>query len=241
MLNSCFYQSEMVYGLSEKNKIVKNLILLAFFLLGFIPAKSQTADRIYIDKYKDLAVRQMKEHGIPASVILAVAMHESASGTSKIARYLNNHFGIKGRNRVKTIRSSYKSYDSVDNSYEDFIRLMKEKPGFSKLFKQYPHYDYKNWVRGIQRGGYAHSKTWGSQVRAFIVKYKLYEYDDRPADWVDSPSKEPVNSSTAKIYRVKNGDTLSGIAKKLGTSVKQLMNKNGLKTSKIKPGQRLKY
>lgn len=231
----------MVCGLSERNKIVKKLILYLFFLLCFNATKSQTADRIYINNYKELAVRQMKEHGIPASVILAVAMHESASGTSKIARHLNNHFGIKGRNRVKTVRSSYKSYDSVSDSYEDFIRLMKEKPGFSKLFNQYPHYDYKNWVRGIQRGGYAHSQTWGSQVRSFIVKYKLFEYDDRPTDWVDSPSKETVNSSQARVYRVKSGDTLSGIAKKLGISVKQLMNKNGLNTSKIKPGQRLKY
>lgn len=192
----------MVYGLSEKNKIVKNITLIVFLLLCIFTAQSQTADRIYVDKYKDLAVRQMKEHGIPASVILAVAMHESASGTSKIARHLNNHFGIKGRNRVKTIRSSYKSYDSVDDSYEDFIRLMKEKPSFNKLFERYPAYDYKNWVRGIQRGGYAHSQSWGSQVRSFIVKYKLYEYDERPANWVDSPSNEVVSVSESPPQRL---------------------------------------
>jgi membrane-bound lytic murein transglycosylase D len=41
-------------------------------------------------------------------------------------------------------------------------------------------------------------------------------------------------------YRVKEGDTLSGIALKLGVSLKHLRRVNGLyKTSLIKPGQKL--
>ena len=42
-------------------------------------------------------------------------------------------------------------------------------------------------------------------------------------------------------YIVKKGDTLSGIAKRLGTSVSAMMRKNKLKTSRLHPGQKLTY
>ena len=49
----------------------------------------------YIDKYKDLAIEQMKEHKIPASITLAQGLLESGAGMSEPARKSNNHFGIK--------------------------------------------------------------------------------------------------------------------------------------------------
>ncbi len=227
---------------------MKKLGFFIFFLLGFLALSAQTADQLYIETYKDLAIQKMNQHGVPASVILAIAMHESASGTSKIARHLNNHFGIKGKNKSKILRSAYKGYDSVAHSYADFIRLLEEKPVFNKYFKLYTAYDYKNWVRGIQRGGYAHSKTWGSQVIAFIRKYQLEQYDNRPSVLTDSTqiaveaAEEPgFVLPGIRIYKVKKGDTLSGIAKRLGTSVKVLMNKNYLKSTNIRPGQKLNY
>ena len=73
----------------------------------------QITPEAYIEQYKDAAIQYMEEYGCPASIILAVAMHESAHGNSKIARYLNNHFGIKGPNNSKEIRSAYKGYESV--------------------------------------------------------------------------------------------------------------------------------
>ncbi|WP_437609512.1 murein transglycosylase D [Erwinia sp. V71] len=47
------------------------------------------------------------------------------------------------------------------------------------------------------------------------------------------------NSSTSSSYKVRNGDTLSGIAKRLGVSVKDLQSANNLRGGKIKPGQTL--
>lgn len=49
-------------------------------------------------------------------------------------------------------------------------------------------------------------------------------------------------SSSGRSYIVKSGDTLSGIASRLGTSVSQLVSKNGIKDkNKIYTGQILKY
>jgi len=227
---------------------MKKIVFLFVLILSQITGFGQTAASVYVERYKNVAIEKMNQTGVPASVILAVAMHESGSGTSKIARHLNNHFGIKGKNRVKTIRSAYKSYDSAEDSYADFIATLKKHPSFAKLFKQYGSDDYKNWIRGIQRGGYAHSKTWGTQVLGFIKQYQLNQFDSRPPQLipeilVDTVAKPiPVGDTPIRnYYIVKKGDTLSGIAKRCGTSVSAIMRKNKLKTSRLHPGQKIRY
>ncbi len=226
---------------------MKKIILLVLCFFWSFAIRAQVQENDYVNKFKDLAIRQTNQFGVPASVILGVAIHESANGKSKIARNLNNHFGVKGKNQVKTIRSAYKSYDSPADSYADFIRLLKDKPGFSKLFEKYTSYNHQAWVKGIQRGGYAQSSTWASQVLGIIRKYRLDQYDNRPLILTDSLANDSVADlkiaaqQSIRIYRVKKGDTLSGIAKKLGLSVKTLMKKNKLKSTQIKTGQKLSY
>ena len=224
----------------------KSLTLILLFLLSLsFTASAQNSATRYIEKHKDEAVELMKKHGVPASIILAVAMHESANGTSVIARHLNNHFGMKGKNTSTKIRSSYRGYESVESSYEDFISLLQRKRQFSSMFDKFTHYDYKNWAYGIQRGGYAASRTWGSQVMGTIKKFKLYQYDDRPEGAIETvlPNYTSKNSSartSGLTYKVKRGDTLGIIAKRFNTSVKSLMRKNSLRSSNLSVGQRLK-
>lgn len=215
--------------------MIKNSCLI-FFLFFSFNVHAQSAVQTYIEEHKDLAVALMDEHHVPASIILSVAIHESASGRSKIARYLNNHFGIKGPNNSTQIRSAYRGFDEVEDSYNYFINLLHSRTKFATLFDQYSQYDYKNWARGIQRGGYASSRTWASQVIAIIKKYELHQYDNRPEDYI-----EPVEPVTVyKNYWVKKGDTLGAIARKYGTSVKRLMLNNALKTTVLGIGQKLR-
>jgi flagellum-specific peptidoglycan hydrolase FlgJ len=206
-------------------------------------AFGQSAASKYIEKYKEEAIKKMNEYGVPASVILGVAIHESGSGTSKIAKYLNNHFGKKGKNDSKEIKSAYKGYDSVEESYDDFITTLKSHAQFNKLFDKYAVYDYKNWALGIQRGGYAASKTWASQVLAIINYYHLYQYDKpKPVDKL--AYIKPVGSQTDGeenvVYKVKKGDTLNAIAKKFNTTVNSIRDKNEITGSNLSIGQQLK-
>ena len=69
------------------------LLLLPFFCITL--AAQKTATLIYIDQYKDIAIKEMKRTGIPASIILAQGIVESNSGESNLALNFNNHFGIK--------------------------------------------------------------------------------------------------------------------------------------------------
>ena len=49
----------------------------------------------YITKYSPLAVKQMHQYKIPASITLAQGILESNNGNSRLATKANNHFGIK--------------------------------------------------------------------------------------------------------------------------------------------------
>ncbi|MBD7963196.1 C40 family peptidase [Fictibacillus norfolkensis] len=53
------------------------------------------------------------------------------------------------------------------------------------------------------------------------------------------PAPTKVASSTAATYTVKSGNTLYGISKSYGITVKQLMDSNNLKSTTILPGQKL--
>ncbi|MGF1922551.1 MAG: glucosaminidase domain-containing protein [Bacteroidia bacterium] len=184
----------------------------------------------------------MQKHGLPASIILGVAIHESAAGNSKIARYLNNHFGVKGPNSNKEIKSAYRDYPTVDSSYAHFVSFLLSRKYFSILFEKYDQYDYKNWAYGIQRGGYASSRTWANQVIAIIKKYELFNYDNRPDDYgeITEPSIKTKVKKNAAIHIVKSGESLSLIAKRNHTTVGKLIHKNGLKSIALKIGQKIK-
>jgi flagellum-specific peptidoglycan hydrolase FlgJ len=160
--------------------------LLIALLFVSVQASAQNTSKSYIDKFKDDAIRIMHQSGIPASIILAIAMHESGCGNSAIAKNLNNQFGMKGntvvvyKKRRKKISTLYKQYDSISDSFADFARIMTEKKKFSGLSEQFTHYDYLGWVHGIQHAGYASSRKWASQVLSIINKYQLNSFDENP-------------------------------------------------------------
>ena len=233
-------------------------LLMFVLLIAISTAATAQTSASYIEKYKDAAIKAMNAHGVPASLILGVAIHESGSGTSKIARHLNNHFGIKGKNNSTELRSAYKGYDSVEDSYNDFIGLLQRRSQFSWLFDHVGVYDYRSWALAIQKGGYAQSRTWASQVVNIIKKFKLYEFDKQAA----APKNEFVASAIPALlmapvalnkkiktevpppayttYTVRKGDSLYEIARKHKLTVKKIQQLNGIKGTMLRPGQKLK-
>lgn len=168
---------------------MKKLLLFTLLVLPALMASAQkNTPRSYIDQFKDEAVRIMHETGVPASIVLGIAMHESACGNSVLARNLNNQFGVRGDARTyyyrhhKKVSTSYKRYASVYDSFQDFARIMTGRAGFSDLAEKLTHFDYKGWARGIQKSGYAHDRRWGARVLALIRYYRLYQFDENPDD-----------------------------------------------------------
>lgn len=221
-------------------KIIPITLIVTVGLIGGSVARSQAqkqSPQTYIERHKDAAVHYMEEYGCPASIILAIALHESAYGTSRVARHLNNHFGIKGPNDSKIIRSAYKGYASVEESYADFIDFLQRRKSTEQLFERYQPHEYREWVQGIAQSGYAHSPSWSAKIINIIRKYNLDELDIRPEG--DEGITEMKGSDRTETYTVKQGDTLYDIARKYGTTVDELQRNNGLTHSRLRIGQQL--
>ena len=71
--------------------------------------------------------RKGKEYGINPRFAAAVAAHESAFGTSKLAKECNNFFGIKvtGTEDICYNNNDFKRFDSVDKGINYFYNLIK--------------------------------------------------------------------------------------------------------------------
>jgi flagellum-specific peptidoglycan hydrolase FlgJ len=163
---------------------------LLLFILMLTPAlwvsAQKNSPKGYISQFKDDAVKIMHETGVPASIVLGIAMHESGCGNSALATHLNNQFGVKGGGgsvyykHKKKVHSAYKKYESVYESFQDFARIMTERSEFAGLSSSLTHFDYTGWAHGIQKHGYAHDRKWSSRVLDIINKYRLYLFDEAP-------------------------------------------------------------
>ncbi|MGZ8557619.1 MAG: glucosaminidase domain-containing protein [Chitinophagaceae bacterium] len=148
--------------------------LLIFFLL--IVFQTVSGQSKYIRQYKPIADSLSDIYGIPASVMLGVAIIESGAGKSRNCKLLNNHFGIKGKNNLmKTngIKSSYKQYDNGRASYISFCKLITKKKFYKKLKGKM---DHKLWLDAISKSGYSTvPDEWKRNITAAIRKHKLAE------------------------------------------------------------------
>jgi LysM repeat protein len=139
----------------------------------------------YINKFKDLAVSEMKRTGIPASITLAQGMIESDYGHSRLAREANNYFGIKCHDdwTGPTIRHNddrrnecFRKYRAPEESFYDHSDFLKSVPRYSFLFN-IAHTDYKAWAKGLKRAGYATNPDYANMLIRKIEENNLMVFD----------------------------------------------------------------
>jgi LysM repeat protein len=159
------------------------VILLFISLLSFSQTRNQ-AYLAYIEQYHQLAEKQQKEHGIPASIILSQGLLESGAGMSQFAKESNNHFGIKCNDWTgdKIYHDDdqkgecFRKYNQVIDSYEDHAVFLKAKPRYSFLFDLNPT-DYEAWAKGLRKAGYATDPAYAYKLISLIEVYDLHRYD----------------------------------------------------------------
>ena len=125
----------------------KAISLAGFVLLTVLPAQAQVRQtrEEYINKYKKIAVAHMERYGIPASITMAQGILESDCGNSWLSQASNNHFGIKcKRNWTGDVvyydddekGECFRSYPSVEASYQDHAEFLDSQPRYDSLFSQ---------------------------------------------------------------------------------------------------------
>lgn len=218
------------------------LTLLAIALLGVSSLTAQTRNRLYeeyIDKYKDLAITEMKRYHIPASITLAQGLLESGAGQGTLARKSHNHFGIKcGSSWTgKTVRHDddargecFRAYKHAKDSYEDHSKFLRNGARYASLFKLKPT-DYKGWARGLKKAGYATDPRYADRLIDLIELYDLHQYDTKKgAKWMEEfPNPHQPYLANDLLYVIaRSGDTLKEIGKEFDVSQRKLRKYNDL-------------
>lgn len=190
------------------------LALTAIFILGTLTVVGQklTKDQ-YIDKYKGIAIEQMKKNGVPASIIMAQALLESGNGNGRLAIEANNHFGIKCHKdwTGPTIHQDddapnecFRKYDDPRSSFEDHSSYLKSNRRYAFLFELKPT-DYKGWAYGLKKAGYATNPRYAELLIKQIEDNKLYLLDQGvDITFADKPA--PKDSKSRKKRAASKGD-----------------------------------
>lgn len=215
---------------------IKKCIALACVLcLSASISRAQNSDYVeYIEKYKDVAIEQMKRYHIPASITLAQALLESGAGKSELAVRSNNHFGIKCHNwdgdrtyhDDDDVGECFRVYKNVRDSYEDHSVFLSTSTRYASLFK-FAETDYINWARGLKRAGYATSPTYADKLINIIESYGLDRYDtgrEETTRYVGT--HEPKLAHDLVYITTRQGDTMQGLADEFGIKRQKLIRYN---------------
>ena len=222
-----------------------NLVLSFIILISFSEISSQNLTRKqYITKYSALAVKQMRQYKIPASITLAQGILESNNGNSKLAVKANNHFGIKchGWEGKKIFEDDdkknecFRKYKSPLESFKDHSLFLNKYSRYAFLF-DYKITDYKSWARGLKKAGYATNKKYPELLIKIIEDNKLNIFDDKDVEieFISEIRNIYMHPNRIKYIKVESQDTYMTIAKDLKIKLWQLKKYNDTKETNILP------
>lgn len=245
-------------------KIVYSFLFLSILIVS--NAQNKRISRLeYIEQYKQDAIDEMRNTGIPASITLAQACLESDDGNSWLAKEANNHFGIKcgiNWNGEKVYKDDdnpndcFRKYRSVKESFDDHSAYLTSSKRYANLF-QLDSKDYKGWARGLKDAGYATNPQYADLLIKIIEDFQLYNFDENikittnqnktnnqtgktaSEDWNIQLNKHEVKKNNDVSYIIiKQNDSFEGIAKEFDLWEKQLYKFNDLtKDSVLRIGQ----
>lgn len=212
----------------------------------------KTSRQQYIEQWKDVAIEQMHQYGIPASIKLAQGILESADGNSMLARKANNHFGIKchGWNGPGVYKDDdaknecFRKYRNARESFDDHSEFLM-KPRYADLFRLKPT-DYKGWAHGLKKAGYATNPKYPQLLIRIIEENNLHQYDKqtkgrrpavdrgpKPDSGNDAPVieytvgyREMITDNNVKFVFAKSGDTYQSVADAMNLHKWQLLKYN---------------
>ena len=206
----------------------------------------------FIKKIGSIVVNENKKRGNPlfSSVVIAQACLETGYGKSTLMMKANAVFGIKASSgwkgkvynaktkecydgvKLTDVNACFRAYNSLEESIKDYFDLILNLSRYKNAIKRNTPLEC---IRGIKDGGYATDPYYVTKVMSIVESYNLTKYDGN-CEIVNTPN-QALNQVT---YIVKSGDTLSGIAKKYGTSYHKIAADNSISNPNlIYPGQKL--
>lgn len=232
-----------------ESRLLRFVVIIAVLILSVEGYAQRRNTRYveYVEKYCDLAVEQMKEHKVPASITLAQGLLESGAGMSELARKSNNHFGIKCGSswNGRTVRHDddarqecFRAYSHPRASYEDHSVFLTRGARYAFLF-QLDLTDYRGWARGLKKAGYATDPSYANRLITIIEDYELYKYDRKSTRPSSSSSRKEESRPSMLPHQVyiangiayivaRTGDTFKDLGKEFDMSWRKLVKYNDL-------------
>lgn len=149
-------------------------------------------EEAFIEEVANEAIIFKEEYGIMPSITIAQAILESNWGQSGLARNENNYFGIKGTSDAPQyntreytdewieIEASFRSYDSWEDSMEDYAKLLANGPSWNdELYQDVigaEHYEEAAYA--LKEAGYATDPTYPEKIISLIEQYELDRFDE---------------------------------------------------------------
>lgn len=237
----------------SKTNPMRNTLKFIVIFLCFTTSLVAQNRYDYIEKYKNIAIREMERTGVPASIKLAQGILESNAGTSYLAKKANNHFGIKcggswkGRTEYREDddydengqleKSCFRAYKSAEESYiahSEFLRNPRSEHRYGFLFR-YNVTDYRRWAHGLKKAGYATSPTYAQKLINVVETYSLSQYDRlssgdiRDIEYDDTDMIAGLDMrriNDVKVVYSERGDTPANIGTKANVNPKRILKYN---------------
>jgi len=216
------------------------------------PAGNRPGVQDYIERYKDLAVSEMKRTGVPASITLAQGMIESDHGRSTLAREANNHFGIKChddwtgpsiKHHDDRRNECFRKYSRPEDSFIDHSDFLKTRSRYSSLFTL-PVTDYKGWARGLKKAGYATNPHYAEMLIRKIEENKLQHFDVYYAEAPLKPEAKPPSEEIKPEIRVPVSEKVKSQTAEERPSATPVINDNftvRINAPRVMENNRLQY
>lgn len=166
-------------------------VLALLCSLSFL-SMNRSPKATFIENYAPLAILEMEEYGIPASIKLAQAAIETNWGTSPLAKKANNYFGIKCKEnwpgdtfqhidddkdrKGNLVHSCFRAYPDIPTSFKDHSYFLANRIYYKNLFKLAKD-DYIGWAKGLKKAGYATDPDYHVKLINLIEQFDLYKYD----------------------------------------------------------------
>lgn len=250
----------------QSNILILVFVVLQAFSVGLAqsqPSEPRMSKDDYISKYKDHAIREMHVSGVPASITLAQGMLESDYGNSPLAKYANNHFGIKchkGWNGGTFIQDDdernecFRKYYSAYDSYRDHSEFLRTRDRYAFLF-DLKTTDYQGWAHGLKKAGYATNPKYAHLLIKIIEDNELHQYDlvvkipsadaSEPIAMEEEHDQQPnenrlvsarrvdVSDNNIKYIIAGAGETPESIAERQDMGVWQILKYNDLDKNEV--------
>lgn len=220
------------------------LFTISFFTVVSGWTQNNKATLAYVAQYKEIAMKEMKRTGVPASITLAQAIVESNSGESNLAKNHNNHFGIKCKSDWKGAKTyqdddakqeCFRAYENAEQSFKDHSNFLKSRPNYVDLFLLDP-VDDTAWAFGLKKAGYATATDYPKKLLKIIDDYELAQYNfpelvnEIETDTATNTITVTVTDSTESVKKI---EAVPESVKTLTDTIKPLNKPAGIAATTI--------